>query len=150
MGANYNYPLVWIYNEATSTWKKLPCPSEYDGQASTLVDSARNSAGFVVAKPIREDVASISIKWNFLTIQEYADLAQLFEPKYGGKFINYVSFWDAVKGDFNGQHTSAPNDTTNKQMYCGDRKASIAHIRLDPTTGKPIGYEGVQLDLVEV
>lgn len=147
--ANYNYPLVWIYNQSSGQWKRLPTPSDYDGQSSTLVDSARNSAGFVVAKPIRNDVASITLKWNFLTIVEYAQLAQLFEPKYGGEFINYVSFWDAVKGDFNGQHTATPDDTTNKKMYCGDRKVSVAHIKLDGN-GKPIGYEGVQLDLVEV
>lgn len=148
--ANYNFPLVRIWNAYTSTWKKLPTPSEYEGQSSTLVDSARNSAGYVVAKPIRSDVASISMKWNFLTITEFAELAQLFEPLYHGEFINYVSFWDAIKGDFNGQYANAPTDSTNKKMYCGDRKVSVAHIRLDPATGKPIGYEGVQLDLVEV
>ena len=148
--ANYNFPLVWVYNEYTSTWKKLPCPSEYNGQASTLVDSARNTKGYVVANVIRSNVASISIKWNFLTTAEYAEIAQLFEDEYNGAFINYVSFWDMVKGDFNGQHTTTPDDTTNKKMYCGDRKVSVAHIRLDPATGKPIGYEGVQLDMIEV
>jgi hypothetical protein len=145
----YIYPLVKIYNQATGTWKSLPTPSEYSGQSSTLVDSARNTKGYVVANVIRSDVASISMTWNYLSVEDYRDMAKLFEPLYNGAFINYVSFWDSVKGDFNGQSTTTPNDNTNKKMYCGDRKVSVAHICLD-SSGKPIGYEGVQLDLVEV
>ena len=149
MASDYSVPLVKIYNEYTSTWVSLPTPSEYDGQSSTLVDSARNSAGYVVANIIRTDVASISMTWNYLSVAQYSALAQLFEPTYHGSFINYVSFWDAVKGGFNGQSANAPTDSTNKKMYCGDRKVSVAHIRLD-SNGKPLGYEGVQLDLIEV
>lgn len=149
MGSNYSKPLVKIYNEHSSSWVSLPTPSEYEGQASTLVDSARNSEGRVVANVIRSDVASIHLEWNFLDVNQYKTIAQLFEPLYNGSFINYVSFWDMVKGDFNGQSTNAPTDSTNKKMYCGDRKVSVAHITLD-SNGKPIGYEGVQLDLVEV
>ena len=148
--ANYSVPLVKIYNKATATWVSLPTPSEYSGQSSTLVDSARNSGGYVVAKVIRSDVASVSMSWNFLNVEQFRDIAQLFEPLYGGEFINYVCFWDAVKGDFNGQSSTAPTDSTNKKMYCGDRKVQVAHIRLDPATGAPVGYEGVKLDLIEV
>ena len=142
-------PLVKIWNAYSSQWVDLPTPSDYDGQSSTLVDSARNSAGVIVSKIIRSDVASISMSWNYLTVQQYSDMAKLFEPLYNGEFINYVSFWDIVKGDFNGQSTSAPTDLTNKKMYCGDRKCSVAHIVLD-ANGKPVGYAGVKLDLVEV
>lgn len=149
MASNYSVPLVKIYNASSGQWKSLPTPTDYDGQSSTLVDSARNSGGYVVANVIRSDVASVSMRWNYLTIQQYSDMAKLFEQKYGGAFINYVSFWDAVKGDFNGTGTGVPNDSNHKKMYCGDRKVSVAHIRLD-VNGKPIGYEGVQLDLVEV
>ena len=147
--ANNTYPLVWIWNAHSNSWVALPTPSEYSGQSSTLVDSARNSEGYVIAKVIRSDVASISMKWNYLSVSDYANLAQLFEPLYNGEFMNYVCFWDAIKGNFNGQHPSMPTDSTNKKMYCGDRKVSVAHIKLD-SNGKPIGYEGVQLDLIEV
>lgn len=149
MASDYSVPLVKIYNAYSSSWKSLPTPSEYNGQSSTLVDSARNSAGVIVANVIRSDVASVSMTWNYLTVDQYKAIAQLFEPLYHGSFINYVYFWDAVKGDFNGQSTNTPNDSTNKKMYCGDRKVSVAHIKLD-SNGKPIGYEGVQLDLIEV
>lgn len=149
MASDYSKPLVKIWNAYSSQWVSLPTPSEYEGQSSTLVDSARNSGGYVVANVIRSDVASVSMTWNFLTINQYKAIAQLFEPKYNGEFINYVYFWDMVKGDFNGQDSTTPTDSTNKKMYCGDRKVSVAHIKLD-NNGKPIGYEGVQLDLVEV
>ena len=154
MASDYSKPLVKIYNEATSTWVGLPTPTDYDGQSSTLVDSARNSGGYVVANIIRSDVASVSMRWNFLTIKQFSDMAKLFEPLYNGAFINFVQFWDSVKGDFNGTGTGTPTDDKtspqyHKKMYCGDRKVSVVHIRLD-NNGKPIGYEGVQLDLVEV
>ena len=152
--ANYSVPLVKIYNAYSSTWVGLPTPSEYDGQASTLVDSARNTKGFVVANIIRSNVASVSMSWNYLTIDQFKTIAQLFEPKYNGSFVNYVQFWDSVKGGFNGTGTGTPTDDEtstqyHKQMYCGDRKVSVAHICLD-SQGKPIGYTGVQLDLIEV
>ena len=141
--------LVKIYNEYSGVWVELPCPSEYSGQASTLVDSARDSGGYIVSNVIRSDVASISMTWNFLSVAQYRDMAQLFEPLYHGSFINYVSFWDSIKGDFNGTGTGTPTDSDHKKMYCGDRKVQVAHISLD-SNGKPIGYEGVTLDLVEV
>lgn len=150
MASDYSVALVKIYNASTGAWVSLPTPSDYDGQSSTIVDSARNSGGYIVANVIRSDVASISMRFNFLSVKQYSDMAKLFEPLYGGAFINYVYFFDIVKGDFNGQATATPDDTTNKKMYCGDRKVSFAHIRLDPATGKPVGYEGVQLDLIEV
>ena len=146
MASDYSQALVQIYNAHSSTWVKLPTPSEYEGQASTIVDSARNSGGYVVCNIIRSDVASISLTWNFLTIDQYKTIAQLFEPLYNGSFINRVYFWDSVKGDFNGNLSDIYQC---KQMYCGDRKVSVAHIKLD-NSGKPIGYTGVQLDLVEV
>lgn len=154
MAISTTYPLVKIWTRANTSpanyhWESLPTPSDYDGQSSTLVDSARNSGGYIVAGVIRSDVASISMRWNYLSVDDFKKIAQIFEPKYNGAFINYVCFWDAVKGDFNGQSTTTPNDSTNKKMYCGDRKVSVAHIKLD-SNGKPIGYEGVQLDLVEV
>lgn len=154
MASDYSKPLVKIWTKANTSpavahWESLPTPSEYNGQSSTLVDSARNSGGYVVANVIRSDVASISMTWNYLSVEQYKKIAQIFEPLYNGEFINYVSFWDMVKGDFNGQSSTTPNDSTNKKMYCGDRKVQVAHIKLD-NSGKPVGYEGVQLDLVEV
>ena len=58
------------------------------------------------------------------------------------------TIWDD-KYYFQDEISKVLKEDSNKKMYCGDRKVSVAHICLD-SNGKPIGYEGVQLDLVEV
>lgn len=143
--------LVAIYKTNTSSWFELPCPSDYSGISTTIVDSARNAKGEVIGQPVKSDIAKVELKWNFLTVAQYASLAQLFEEKYNGNFFVPVSFFDIIKGDFDGDITTAPNTTTNKirLFYCGDRKVQFAHIKLDPDTGAPIGYTGVSLNLID-
>lgn len=150
--------LVSIYNEYESKWYKIggtspdiPCPSEYSGLSSTLVDSARNAQGQVIANPIRSDVAKIELSWNFLSVADYSKLAKLFEPKYHGKFFVACCFFDEVAGNWDGDDSLAPNTTTNvcRLFYPNDRQVKVAHITLDKTTGAPIGYEGVSLHLID-
>lgn len=142
--------LVYIFNEHRQDWNELPCPSDYKGYSVDVVDSGRNSNGDVVGKVIKEDVAKIELKWNFLTTKQYALLAQLFLEKYDGAFYVYVSFFDEVADDFEGDITIPPNNTTNicRLFYPNDRTATFAHITLDQD-GKPIGYSGVSLNLVD-
>ena len=147
--------LVYIYSEtfgleADHYWVELPTPSDYQGSSSTLVDSARNDAGQVVGSVIASDIAKIELKWNFLTVEQYKNIARLFEPKYGGSFYVPVSFFDVITGLFEGKLTKAPNDTDNvcRLFYCGDRKVAFAHIKLD-SNGYPIGYQNVQLNLID-
>lgn len=141
---------VSIYNEHSSSWVDLPCASEYTGIATTIVDSGRNAEGVVIGDIIASDIAKVELKWNFLTLEQYSLIAQLFEPKYNGSFFNAVRFFDVIKGDFDGDNTTAPNTTTNRcrVMYCGDRKVAFAKIKLDDD-GKPIGYQGVSLNLID-
>lgn len=145
-----DFSQVSIYNESQSKWVDLPCCSEYSGTATTIVDSGRNSEAVVIADVIASDIAKVELKWNFLTTDQYSEIAQLFEPKYGGAFMNATRFFDVVKGDFDGDNSTAPNTTTNRcrVMYCGDRKVSFAHIKLD-SDGKPIGYTDVSLNLID-
>jgi len=147
---NDAFAQVSIYNEYSSTWVDLPCASEYTGIATTVVDSGRNPDGVVIADVIASDIAKVEMKWNFLTLEQYSLIAQLFEPKYHGEFMNAVRFFDVVKGDFDGDNSSAPDKTNNpcRIMYCGDRKVSFAKIKLDDD-GKPIGYQGVSLNLID-
>lgn len=147
--------LVYIWKESLTTalkWVALPCPSSYSASASTLVNSGRNADGQVIADVIRSDIAKIEMKWNFLTTAQYAQLAQLFEEKYGGSFINAVSFFDVIKGDYDGDITKAPTASTGnnpcRTFYPNDRKVAFAKITLD-SSGKPIGYEGVSLNLID-
>ena len=140
--------LVSVYNESTSTWVDLPTPSDYDASASTLVDSARNSKGEVVGQVILEDVAKIELQWNFLTVAQYSQIAQLFDSHYGGNFFNFVSYFDVIKGDFDSSNTGTPTLATHRVFYPNDRKVQFAHITLD-ANGKPKGYTGVQLHLID-
>ena len=140
--------LVSVYKESTSTWVDLPCHSDYEASASTVVDSARNSKGVVVGEPILEDVAKIELQWNFLTVAQYSQIAQLFDSAYGGSFFNYVSYFDVVKGDFDSNNSGTPTSATHRIFYPNDRKVKFAHIKLD-SDGKPIGYVGVQLHLID-
>ena len=144
------YSQVSIFNENSNQWVDLPCASSYNGIATTVVDSGRNASAEVIASVIASDVAKVELKWNFLTVEQYSLIAQLFEPKYGGNFMVAVRFFDVVKGDFDGDNTLAPNTTTNKcrKMYCGDRKVSFANMKLDDD-GRPIGYQGVSLNLID-
>lgn len=151
--------LVYVWNDYQSKWVALPTPSDYNASSSTLVNSARNTKGEVIGDVIKTDVAKVELKWNFLSVNEYATLAKLFEPIYNGSFFNAVSFFDVIKGDFNGSvntsdlSLSAPTNSAGanpcKVFYPNDRKATFAKIKLDPTNGKPIGYQGVALNLID-
>lgn len=149
-----NFAQVSIYNEQSGVWVDLPCASEYTGIATTLVDSGRNVEGVVIGEVVASDIAKVEMKWNFLTLEQYRDMAQLFEPKYNNNdpkaFFRPVRFFDVIKGDFDGDNTIPPNTTTNRCriMYCGDRKVSFAKMKLDDD-GKPIGYQGVSLNLID-
>ena len=155
--------LVSIWNEHSGTWKTfgedwnnptevneiVRTPSAYKGYSTTVVDGSRNASGVVVGQPIIEDVAKIEITWNFLTLEEFAKLSQLFLSKYHGEFYVAVAFFDETLGDFDGDNTASPNTTTNKVriFYPNDRTADVAQLKL--VNGKPVGYTNVQLHLID-
>lgn len=147
--------LVYIYSEtfglaADNYWVELPTPSDYTGISTTIVDTGRNTGGEIIGSVVKSDVAKVEMKWNYLTVEQYRNIARLFEPKYGGKFFVPVSFFDVITGSFEGDITQAPNTTTNivREFYPGDRKVAFAHIKLD-ANGYPIGYTNVQLNLID-
>lgn len=150
--------LVYIYNEHTSKWVALPTPSDYNGLSSTIVNSARNTQGEFIGDVIKSDVAKVELKWNYLTREQFTIVAQLFEPKYNGAFLNAVSFFDVIKGDWNGTvnmndlsaypPTNSSGNNPCKVLYPNDRKVSFAKITLD-SYGYPVGYENVALNLVD-
>lgn len=115
----------------------LPEPSEYSGNTSTLVDSARNVQGKMIGSVIRDDVAKVSLKWRYLTAKQWADINKLFKEAAGGAFINPVTFFDQSAGGY-----------VTRNMYVGDRKAGMW--RRHPETGEVMGWTGCELALVEV
>ena len=111
----------------------LPEPSYYDASTSTLVDSARNVSGYVVGAVVRSDVAKIELKWRYLTARQWADVIGPFNRN----FYCTVTFFDQATADY-----------TTRQMYVGDRTASMW--RRHPETGEVMGFVECSLALVEV
>lgn len=114
----------------------VPAPSTYAATTATVVDSARNAKGYMVGAVIRPDVAKISLSWNYIEAQAWADLLARFDSKRCGKFINSVTFFN--------QDTNA---WETRQMYVSDR---VSQIFLRDKSGNIRGYTNVSLSLVEV
>lgn len=112
---------------------ELPEPSTYEAVTSTIVDSARNVAGYVVGSVVRSDVAKVSLTWRYLTAEQWARILSLFT----NSFYNDVRFLN-----------QATNNYEVRNMYVSDRNASMW--RRDPETGAVMGYTGCSLSLVEV
>lgn len=115
----------------------FPEPSEYNGNTSTIVDSARNAEGKMVGAVIRDDVGKVELSWKYLTVKQWSDVLKCFRMASGGKFINNVTFFCQDIGDW-----------TTREMYVNDRKAGM--FRRDPKTGDVLGYVGCSLSLIEV
>lgn len=124
----------------------VPTPSDYIGNTATIVDSARNTDGYMIGTVIRNGVAKIQMKWNFITAQDWSDMLKQFEPEYGGAFVRSVTFFN---------QTSAQLET--RDMYVGDRTSSGSFLLYNETNapseawlGLPRGYLGAQFSLIEV
>ena len=114
----------------------LPPPSKYSGTTSTVVDSGRNVKGYVVAAVIRDDLAKIEMSYNFISVEDWAYILQLFSIKHGGSFTNQVCFFCQDTGVWE-----------TRTMYISDRRADIYLRNKD---GSIRGYAGAQLSLIEV
>lgn len=112
---------------------ELPEPSEYSGNTSTIVDSARNVSGYVIGSVVRHDVAKVELKWRYLTAQQWAGILSLFNRR----FYNSVTFYNQCTADY-----------TTRNMYVSDRKSSMW--RRDPFSGEVLGWTECSLSLVEV
>jgi len=144
--------LFSIWCETTQSWYHVPCPSSYQGLSTTIVDSTRNKQAQVIGQVVASDVAKIEASWNFLTVEQFSELAQLFEAKYGGKFFVPVSFFDEVKGEYEGSVDMPPSfadgDNPIRIFYPNDRTGLVAKIKLNEYN-EPIGYENVSLHLID-
>jgi len=119
-------PMVTIGNTA------LPEPSSYEANTATLVDSARNARGYVIGSVIRNDVAKVSMGWNFISAQDWANILSLFT----NNFYNNVTFYN-----------QSTNTWVTRKMYVSDRSASVFRRNAN---GSIMGYTGAALSLVEV
>ena len=123
----------------------LPMPSTYVGNTATIVDSARNVDGYVIGTVIRNDVAKVSMTWNYISASAWAQMLQLFDPAYGGSFYRDVTFFNQTT-----------NSMTTRKMYVSDRTSSgVFHLYREndapsaSLVGMPKGYQGASLSLIE-
>lgn len=114
----------------------VPEPSEYSGTTATVVDSARNSEGYMIGAVIRDDVGKVECTWKFITAAAWAELLSKFSRSKGGKFVNQVTFY-----------CQDSNDWETRQMYISDRTAKVFKRNAD---GSIAGYLGARIALIEV
>ena len=112
---------------------ELPEPSSYEGTTSTIVDSGRNVQGKVVGAVVRNDVAKVTMSWNYLTAKQWATILSLFTAN----FYCSVRFYNQVTAGY-----------TTRQMYVSDRTAGMW--RRSPNNGSIMGWTVAKLSLVEV
>ena len=117
---------------ATTRSYALPEPTSYSGITTTLVDGGTSVSGHLLGSTIRNDVAQISLSWNYLEARIWAEINQLFKDRY----INTVLFYDQTKGDWD-----------RREMYISDRSAGLW--RRDENGGV-LGWTGCSLQLTEV
>ena len=110
----------------------LPEPTAYRGTTTTLIDGGTSVSGHLLGSTIRDDVAQISLSWNYLEAEVWAEINQLFMSRY----INTVVFYDQTKGDWD-----------RREMYISDRSAGLW--RRDEN-GEVLGWTGCSLQLTEV
>lgn len=113
----------------------LPEPSTYAGTASTAVDSGRNVEGYWVGSVIRDSMAKVEMTWNFISVQDWANICAKFDGSRGGSFVNSVTFFCTDTGQWE-----------TRSMYVNDRKANIFLRNKD---GSIRGYTGASLNLIE-
>jgi hypothetical protein len=129
--------LVSIIYPKTGDIYDLPAPSAYNGSTSTMIDSGASASGHLLGAIIRDDVASVSLSWNYLPADVWADINSKFKTSANGsQYINMVRFFDQTTGGWD-----------EREMHISDRSAG-AH-RCDDN-GKIIGWLGCALDLAEV
>lgn len=111
----------------------FPEPSTYSATTSTIVDSARNVAGYVVGSVIRHDVAKVELTWRYLTADQWARILSLFTYS----FYNDVRFYNQATAGYD-----------VRTMYISDRTAGMW--RRHPETGAIMGWTNCSLSLIEV
>lgn len=127
--------MVTISNSNSTLY--LPNPSFYDAVTVTIVDSGRNAEGITKGAVIRDDLAKVSLKWRYLSAQDWSQILTMFKTSAGGQFANNVTFFDQTSASF-----------ITRLMYVSDRSAG--GWKINHSTGAIIGWTDCSLSLVEV
>lgn len=114
----------------------IPDSSDYNATSSDVVDSGRNTQAEWVGSVVREDMAKAEMVWKYISAEDWSYILKLFISKYGGSFVNEVTFF-----------SQTTNDWETRKMYPSDRTAGMFLRRAD---GSVRGYLGARLALIEV
>jgi len=131
-----NEPLVTILREPQKCDYALPEPTAYSGTTSTMVDSGTSVSGKMLGSIVRDDVAQISLSWNFLSTEKWSEINQIFKENHEKDHVNKVRFFDQTKGGWD-----------KRDMYISDRSAGLW--RRDDE-GNVLGWTGCGLQFTEV
>lgn len=101
------------------------------GLIATLVNSARNTEGIVTAQKIGRDQDKSTLKWNFLTKQEWETLVEFWE----NNFMFNLTYYSPVKHTF-----------ITRKFYVSDRTYSYFNI---DSSGSPTAYTDCSVALVD-
>ena len=112
-----------------------PCPSDYVGTTSTIVDNGRNVNGVVVGAVVREDVPAVDVTYNYITCEDWSNILKQFSSNFGGRFYQTVTFFDQLS-----------NSKVTRVMYVADRVTGGLHMLNE--NGKPQGWKDAKLSLV--
>ena len=123
-----------------TTMITMPISSTYKTTSTTLVDSARNSQGEVVASVVRAGIRKIEMSWRVITITDYAKLGSFFNTN----FDFYAYYFD--------QDT---NSWLTKHCYVGDRVADALDEKKFKTTARggllePEFIKNFKISLIEM
>lgn len=98
---------------------------------TTVVDSARNANGVVIAQRVGRDQYKIdSLEWSWLSAQEWSTILALLQP-----FFVHITFTDPVTNAFR-----------TLLMYPGDRTAEPYWV---DDNGQPTYYRNCKVNFID-
>lgn len=84
---------------------------------STLVSGGSNALGTFIGQTIGDNKLAYDLAFQYLTPIQLQAFLRLFDPKYGGSFLQPFSVFDPALGDFR-----------TAQMYVSDRRQRPLHV----------------------
>ena len=111
----------------------LPNPDTTSGEGliATLVNQGRNASAVVVAQKIGRDQDKVTCNWNYLTKEEWEEMAAFWNRNF---YFNF-RFYSPVLSDF-----------TTRKCYISDRK--YKYFQAD-AEGKPTAYKECSASIVD-
>ncbi len=109
-------------------------PDSYQPEVYDLHDTGSNVCGQQIGSPIRNNIEKISLTWDYLTVEQWADILNKFPV---GTIEYSVSFYSTLSAGW-----------VTKQMTVSNRTAGLYF--KDPITKLPKYWKSCSLTFTEV